>query len=66
MRFIEIDYNPEIQMDHEKHETWEKVVNKYHLLSIGSDNGSCKLIIPNDLNLEKLAEELRPIEILSS
>jgi len=66
MRSIGIDYNPEIQIDNEKHKTWEKVINKYHLLSIGSDNGSCKLIIPNDLNLEKLAEELGPIEILSS
>jgi len=63
---IEINYNPEIQINNEKHEAWERVVNKYHLLSIGSNNGSCKLIIPQDLNLERLAEELRPIEILSS
>jgi hypothetical protein len=66
MRAVEINYNPEIQIDNEKHGAWERVVNKYHLLSIGSDNGSCKLLLPQDLNLEKLAEELRPIEIPSS
>ncbi|GAH56458.1 unnamed protein product [marine sediment metagenome] len=66
MRAVEINYNPEIQIDNEKHEIWERVVNKYHLMSIGSDNGSCKLLIPQDLNLERLVEELRPIEILSS
>lgn len=61
-----IDYNPETQIDTARHDAWEKVVNKYPILSIGSDDGSCRLAIFEDLNLERLAKELEPIKILSS
>jgi len=66
MRIVNIDYNPETQVNNEKHTVWERVITFYHLLSIGSDEGDCRLICPDNLSLEQLARDLRPIKILSS
>ena len=61
-----IDYNPETQIDTRKHDAWERTVNQYPLLSVGSDDGSCRLIAPQNLDLGELIKELKPIKVLSS
>jgi hypothetical protein len=53
-----------------QHEAWERVVNKYHALSIGSEKEgrewTSTLIFPKSVNLEVLTKELVPIKILAA
>ncbi len=67
---IVIDYDPSYEINSEKHDALERVVDKYNILTIGSDKkswtGKLLLLLPGGLKLEKLTDELKPIRILHS
>ena len=69
VREIRIDYDPFVDPDSTKHDAWEKVINKYHAICIGSDRrgyeGKLTLLFSKDLDLIRLEKELEPIQILS-
>jgi hypothetical protein len=65
---IVIDYDPFYEIDNEKHDALEKIVDKYDILTTGRKNwvGELLLLFPAGIDLTKLTEELKPIKILNS
>ena len=65
---VRINYDPAEEINPEKHDAWEKVVNKYNAFSIGhereKERGNSTLFFKEDLDLFRLERELEPIEIL--
>jgi hypothetical protein len=67
---VRIGYDPAVEINSEKHDAWERVIDKYQALSIGHEEkrleGSSTLFFREDLDLETLRKELLPIRILDS
>jgi len=64
---VRIDYDPAEEIDSLRHDAWERIVNKYGALSIGHEGerrGTSSLFLSEDMDVEKLREDLHPIKIL--
>lgn len=70
IREVTINYDSAEEINTEKHNAWEKIIDKYEALSIGhereKERGTSTLFFEKDLELKILKEELNPIKILFS